>query len=65
MESEICETCAHFIQHYGKLKGKYYPLGCGHCIALRVKRCAPENPACGHYKQREARESGTDSPAPL
>lgn len=51
MENKSCKDCDFFIQHYVKMLNQYVEAGCGHCIALRVKRCAPENTVCEHFLQ--------------
>lgn len=52
MPEKTCADCIHFIQHYRKDKRSYYPIACGHCTALYVKKRQPEDKLCSHFQQK-------------
>lgn len=54
MESNTCETCKHFYQHYTKWGKGYHINAFGHCTYPRIKIRKSDTPACPHYKPREA-----------
>ena len=41
MEEQICETCKHFHQHYGRQGNKYFKVHCGHCTGIHIKSVRP------------------------
>ncbi len=54
---KTCETCAHFIQHYGKEKRGYFKVHRGHCMTPRIKPRPMETPACPRYTERDEARS--------
>jgi len=53
MENQICETCQHFHQHYGRMGDKYYKVHCGHCTGIHLKKRKPNQKSCEWYMFRK------------
>lgn len=52
MDSQTCETCKHYIQHY-YLDSQYAgAVWCGHCMLGRRPHKKPNAPACNNYVAR-------------
>lgn len=49
MNTEMCETCAYFRQHYTLCEGKIFRVYCGHCTFSRVKHKRPDTKSCEDY----------------
>ena len=49
---KICQTCAHFRQHYTKVGQYYRKTRSGHCVYPRKKLRYCEKAACEHYKEK-------------
>ena len=56
---QVCCTCIHFYQHYGKGKKKYHLVDCGHCCYPRLKTRKTDQ-TCEHWKGKK-REPVSDS----
>ena len=49
MNTNRCNTCAHYRQHYALDDRRIFRVYCGHCTFLKVKRRKPDTEACEHY----------------
>ncbi len=56
MDNHLCNTCAHYRQHYTFDHCKIFRVYCGHCTYQKVKRKRPDSKACENYLQSEALE---------
>lgn len=50
MNTPTCKTCKYFTQHYVLTEQYAMPVECGHCCCPRVKKRAPDSPACANYE---------------
>ncbi len=53
---QVCCTCAHYHQHYGRGPRGYFEVHCGHCTALLVKTRKPDQ-TCKQWKERKETKS--------
>lgn len=51
-ETECCERCKHFIQHYYRRGGYYVAVAAGHCISPRIRTKKPDD-CCDRFERRE------------
>jgi len=44
-----CKQCVHFRQHYAFDEKRIFRVYCGHCTFMKVRRKAPDAPACDKF----------------
>ena len=49
MSTDMCNTCAHYRQHYAFDKRHIFRVYCGHCTFLKLKRKKPDSKICENY----------------
>ena len=49
MNTNQCETCQHYMQHYALNKRGIICVYCGHCTFSHPKRKRPDTKACENY----------------
>ena len=50
MKEPLCQSCEHFIQHYGIMEDRIFTINCGHCAVPRRRHRQALSKACVHYK---------------
>ena len=56
MNSQTCQNCKHFRQHYGLEETRIFRVYCGHCVLPRIKNKKPDQKACEKFAQKENKE---------
>lgn len=56
MDNNVCNTCAHYRQHYTFDDRKIFRVYCGHCTYQKVKTKRPDSKACENYLLSESAE---------
>lgn len=49
MTEKTCQSCHHFIQHYGIFDGIVRKIYCGHCTHPKHQSKRPDRKACADY----------------
>ena len=49
MNKRVCKDCKYFLQHYALAKEQLFPVYCGHCTHIRVKKRTPSTKACADF----------------
>lgn len=57
MNSNTCNTCIHYRQHYTFDQHGIFRVYCGHCTCLKVRSKRPDSPKCDHYTPCESKEN--------
>ena len=57
MDKDLCNTCAHYHQHYVLDKRRIFRVNYGHCTFPKVKTKPPQSKKCKNYVPAEPDEA--------